>query len=320
MSALSNFPFGFAAGVTIRGVPLLQTHTGKVFFVGNGTAFDTDSVGGSNGNPGTFQRPLSTLDYAIGLCQANRGDIIFIKPGHAETYSAAAALALDVAGVAVIGLGSGSLRPTFTLDTAITTNITVSAANVHLQNCIISANFADITSVFAVTAKWFTAQACYFKATAVNMNFLALAVTDTTDNSADGLAFIGCSWIEPDLATLQMVTGNGDIDQLTITDGYFNLGVNTNDLPVCAAMATGKDMTNLKVFRNRIIRLNDANPLIASSDTTTANSGFVADNFIRHLDVSGELLVTAATNIGFANNLSTAAVDKSGYPVPAVDS
>src|SRR5690349_4202727 len=103
MSLMSNYPNGFANGISVRGVPLCQTHPGQVFWVYNGSALSAGQKGGSDGNDGTFNAPFATLDYAIGKCSDNRGDIIFVKPGHAETLTAAAAIALDVAGVAVVG-------------------------------------------------------------------------------------------------------------------------------------------------------------------------------------------------------------------------
>jgi len=110
--ALSNFPQGFTNGVTIRGIPIVQLHPGKVFYVNNSTVLAENGVGGSDGNPGTLQRPFSTIDYAIGRCTAGRGDIILVMPGHAETVTSATMINMDVAGVAIIGLGTGSSRPT----------------------------------------------------------------------------------------------------------------------------------------------------------------------------------------------------------------
>ena len=61
-----------------------------------GTVWDvtTDSCGvaGSNGNPGTYVRPFSTVDYATGRCTASRGDIIMVMPGHAESIASASAI------------------------------------------------------------------------------------------------------------------------------------------------------------------------------------------------------------------------------------
>jgi hypothetical protein len=60
--------------------------------------------------------------------------------------------------------------------------------------------------------------------------------------------------------------------------------------------------------------------LIVFADTTTTNTGFIFDNRCVHRDVAVELLVTAASVIGFAGNYASAAADASGYLLPAVDS
>ena len=150
-SQMSNYPGGFANGVVIRGVPLVQTHPGRAFWVYNGTALLTGQRNGSDGNDGSFNAPFATLDYAVGKCTASRGDVIFIKPGHAETISTATALAVDVAGIAIVGLGRGSLRPAFNL-TATSSNIAVSAANVTLHNILITGGVDAITACMTVSA------------------------------------------------------------------------------------------------------------------------------------------------------------------------
>src|SRR5665647_1889483 len=127
MGQISNFPNGFSAGITIRGIPIAQTHPGQTFWVGNSTVQMGNQRTASNGNEGTFLAPLSTITYALSRCTASRGDIIYVRPGHAETISAAAGLALNKAGVAIVGLGHGSARPTITLGTANTASITVAA-------------------------------------------------------------------------------------------------------------------------------------------------------------------------------------------------
>lgn len=152
MGGMSSYPAGFAAGISIRGVPLIQTHPGQVFWVGNRTTgLMSGQRGASDGNKGTFDSPFSTLDYAISQCVADRGDIVFVKPGHAETIASATALALDVAGVAVVGLGQGSNRPTFNL-TATDSKIAMSAANCAFWNCLVLGGIDAIVSAIVVSA------------------------------------------------------------------------------------------------------------------------------------------------------------------------
>jgi hypothetical protein len=98
-----------------------------------GSRFWVDSVTGSNSNSGTNpDSPVATLDYAIGLCTANKGDVIYVMPKHAESFAAADGFDADVAGIKIIGIGWGALRPTFTY-TATGATAAVGAANVSIQ-------------------------------------------------------------------------------------------------------------------------------------------------------------------------------------------
>jgi hypothetical protein len=70
-----------------------------------------DSNGGG-GSKGTFAHPVTTLSAAHDLVTTNNGDIIAIKPGHAETITST--VDFSKSGFAIIGLGFGFNRPTFT--------------------------------------------------------------------------------------------------------------------------------------------------------------------------------------------------------------
>lgn len=319
---MTNYPNGFANGITVRGVPLHTAFPGKVFWVSNATTLQVGQKGGSDGNKGTFDAPFATIDGAIGKCTASRGDIIFVKPGHAETISAAGAIAADVAGVAIVGLGTGSLRPTITFDTATTTTITVSAANVAFKNLIFTANFADIVSVFTTTtAKYLTVEGCYIKATATNMNFLNVIDTNATTADTDGLYVALNKWIEPDLATLSMINMDGTNADVSILDNTVQLGVNNNKAALLT-IATGKICTNMQMVGNRVFRLNTdtaTGGILAHTDGST-NSGIVAGNFAQHADTAAEILVTASAGWGVFNNYASGVAGASGYILPAADS
>jgi len=146
----SNYPNGIQ-DLVLRGAPITQLHPGKVFFVNGSSVLASGGTAGSNGNPGTYQRPFATIDYAIGRCTAGRGDIVAVMPGHTETVSAASGIALDVAGVAVIGLGSGSLRPTINY-TATAATLTMSAANCKLINILHTGGIDAVVSPIVVSA------------------------------------------------------------------------------------------------------------------------------------------------------------------------
>jgi hypothetical protein len=141
---VSNFPNGFADGISVRGLPLLSAYPGKVFWV--------SSSGGSDGNKGTFDRPFGTIDYAVGQCTAGRGDIIAVKAGHTETVTAAGGLALDVAGIALVGLGTGSSRPTVNFTTAVGADMNVDAANITIVNFLFTGGIDALTGPIDVNA------------------------------------------------------------------------------------------------------------------------------------------------------------------------
>jgi len=322
--ARSNYANGFLNGVTVRGKPLTEVYPGEVFWVNNSSVPAKGGIGGSNNNKGSYLQPFSTINYAMTQCTDNRGDIVAVMPGHAETISASATFTFSTPGVAVVGLGAGSLRPTITFDTIIDSTMNVDSANCSLKNFILTANFADITTALNVIAKDFHAEDCYFKATATNMNFLRIATATSTANTADGLSFKGCKWIEPDTATVSMVQLGADTDQVSIEDCYVNLGVNTGDLAALVVCVTGKDATNIMMKNNDVLRRNDAatQGLLMHADTTTANTGIAAGNRVLHADAAGELLITADMRIGLFDNKAcgTGISDAQGYPLPAIDS
>jgi hypothetical protein len=205
----SNFPGGFANGLSVRGMPLMQMQPGQVFYLGNGPALIQGARGGSDGNRGTFLSPYATLQGALNSAssgsgnlssnqgiQDGRGDIIFILPGHRETITSATALSLNQAGVAIIGLGAGLLRPTFVLSTATTATINVLAAGMSIQNCLFLANFAGIASVFTAANASFTA--------VIAGNLMTTSSVTGTINSGATIAGTG---ILPGIMVLNQVSG-----------------------------------------------------------------------------------------------------------------
>jgi len=131
---------GFAIGTYGEEVDLVGLfEPGSQFFVDSGT--------GSDSNTGlSWGTALATVDAAIGKCTANNGDIIWIAPGHTETWTTTGAkLVADIAGVRIIGLGQGADRPTFSFGHTGTT-WTISAANVTLSNLLLVSAVDSITT------------------------------------------------------------------------------------------------------------------------------------------------------------------------------
>lgn len=211
----SNYPGGFASGVTIRGLPLLQTHAGEIFWVNSSTtAIAKSAVGGSNGNDGSYRRPFATLDYAVGKCTANRGDIIVLMPNHTETL--AAVVALDVAGVAVIGLGQGTNRPAFT-GGFVGDLFAVSADNITISNLFFNekTTAATTNSTIDIAAANCTVQNCHF-------DFGANETLGLTVTAAGEIVwFEGNEFVITANGPTNCIQFEGVVDQPTLIDNLF---------------------------------------------------------------------------------------------------
>jgi hypothetical protein len=304
----------YSNGVSSFGMPVLPglpPTTGSVFFV--------DSTTGAAGNGGLSpDNAVSTLDIAIGKCTANKGDIIIVMPGHAETVTATS-VAADVAGVRIVGLGTGTLRPTFTYGAAAAT-ITVSAANVSFSNLRFVANFLNVTTAFTVTtAKGFEVTDSEFLDTSSILNFLALVTTNSTANAADGLTFARNLVYGLAASDGPCVVVAGNILRLNISDNVVDKAC-TNDaahLVSLAAIAA----TGARIERNRCtfaaLSSQATGTLITGSGT--ASSGIVADNYVAQIDTTTALIATAGTKLSFIQNFVSGAADKSGTIFPAAD-
>jgi hypothetical protein len=307
---ISNFPGGFSNGVNVRGLPILNTYSGTVFWV--------DSVSGSNGNKGSFDRPFATIDYAIGKCTAGKGDNIMVKALHTETISAAAGIALDVSGVSVIGLGVGNSRPVITLDTGATTTVAVTAANVTLRNLIFSANYADITACITTTKKGTNIIGCDFVDTATNMNFLTpIKATSTTNNDSDGLRVEDCLWSTPDAAALEFLEVNANLEKLVLRNNrVYAVAGTATPLILCAGT---KVLSGASIEWNFIQNGNTANDVFIDNGGSTGQSGIVAFNLVGNLDTTGAQTFGAATGLQFFENYSTSTSTEAGALAQAAD-
>ena len=190
----SNYPDGFLNGITVRGVPILNTYAGNVFWV--------DSNIGSNGNNGKLPgQPFATLDYTVGKCTANNGDIILIAPGHTETLIADSGVDIDIAGIAIIGLGKGEDRPIFTFTTAATADFKIAAANVVIANLVFKCNIANQDMMIEVSGDDAEIASCEFReGSATGLNFITIG---TADADSDRCFIHDCKFHMP-------TAGNGD--------------------------------------------------------------------------------------------------------------
>jgi hypothetical protein len=121
--------------------------TGRVFYVDSG-------AGGSSSSTGTS--PVSavpTIQDGINLGVANRGDIVYVIQGHATTIDngTSDAINVDVAGLTIIGLGSGDDMPQLTYDTT-TDEMVVSADGVTISNLRFIAGVSEVANAIEIQA------------------------------------------------------------------------------------------------------------------------------------------------------------------------
>lgn len=312
---VTNYPNGIAS----FGMPVLPSQspivrTGSVFFVCNAT-----NANGSDSNRGTDpSQPFSTLQAAINACTANKGDTIFVMPGHAETVTATS-IAANKAGISIIGVGNGTNRPTFTFGAAAAT-ITVSAANVLFQNCRFVANFADVASAFTLTtAKETAVTDSDFLDTDSTHNFLCIVTTGATANDADGLAF-NRNYVYGLAATDgAVISVLGDNLRIQACDNVVDKAA-TNNAGHFITLAA-KIVGGIRLLRNILTVVGSAGATVGvfGTGSGSTSSGVIADNYVWSLDTTTALLFTASTGIRFLQNFMSGAVDKSGTLFPAAD-
>lgn len=284
---VSNYPNGFADGITVRGVPLTVAHPGKVFFVNGSSVLAPGGIAGSDGNPGTYQKPFATIDYAIGMCTASRGDIIFVMPGHTETVSAAAGIAMDVAGVAVIGLGVGSLRPTINL-TATASTVTMSAANCSFKNILFTGGIDAIVSMIVVSAADCTIEGCELRDVTGQMTLGILTTAGANrlkilNHVHNGATAAGTN------AAIRLV--GGDRIEITAKEIDGNFAVGGIDVATTAT-------TNLYVHDvGRFFTRNAADIFLV--DTVTASTGQIGPNINIRLTDNADNITEAITGATF---------------------
>lgn len=283
----------------------LQTSTkihsglaGKVFIVGKSTLANRSmyqEIFGSD--PDGTVRFFSTIDAAIGACTASAGDTIYVLPGHTEAVTATS-INLDIAGVTIIGLGSGSLKPTLTFG-ATDSVINVTAANCKLQNLRLTAGIGDVVTAFLHAT---AAQNTQY----VDIEFFASSTFNFINCYTLGAANIsdGCKWERNYLRT-------ADAGQLAlcITAAAHNDLKFYNNYVVHAAAAAGlltagaANLLGLDV-RGNFVQTGQTDGSVGTLviTTSTASSGSIVDNDIKTADAAANVAIPIASKVYAARN------------------
>jgi len=277
--------------------------------LGTGSVFYVDSGVGTEGDGTSWLNAKDTIDEAVGLCTASRGDVILVAQGHAETVTSATGLVCDVAGVSIVGIGHGSLKPTISLGTATTANISVTAANVRLSNLKIVSALADVVEgvTLGASADGAVIDNCYFADGAANLELLVdvNAVADCDNIRIVNNQFY--AFASSNTTNAIVLTGGSDN---SIISGNLIYGTYTSG-GVDASTAASTNLT----ITNNVIGCIDAIAYAGNASTT----GLFADNRFGANTTSIAAAVTGTDAMFCWENYTTGALNASGIIDPAVD-
>ena len=277
------------------GVPVnSEFTTGSVFFV--------YSVTGSNSNDGKSpDTAFATLDFAIGNCTATKGDIIYCMPGHAETTTAIAA---DVAGITIIGIGRGRARPALTATTDASDLIDVTAANVAIKNMRLVGAASGVTSLISIAAHDFVCEGCVLEQAATPL--IGVIVTGGYDRfHFKDCLFLGTA-AGPDAAI--DLQGSGNCVDWTVEGCTFNY-LSSTDLDE-AGIRSDKTDTGVLVKDCRFIGMT-----LTAIDFNSSSTGLLEDISVLSLNATQAELMDVGTMGSVRCNVTYKSVDAIGLPV-----
>jgi hypothetical protein len=306
MSVRSSLYYRRGAGGKVA-IEDMGVSTGKRIFVHSVTGVDGTAYGF------TPDKPYATLDYAIGKCTANKGDIIYLMPGHSEAIATSLGCVLDVAGVQVIGLGHGSLQPLFTLGTATTATISVTAADCRIRNIKVLSGLADVAAgiTLAATATGTIVEDCLFMDGGLTVELkIAISIAALCSNVIVRRCRFFSDMAAATGATTAAIKTVGAADYLRIEDcfshGHYS-GANF-DLSAAASLS-------IYIRGNALINIDTDAGLTMSNNA--GDTGFVIEN-----DAAGikDTVHLAGAALAWSRNYDSNALGASAIIKPAVDS
>lgn len=226
---ITNYPNGLSSW----GLPVLPGIGGNIFadvnvyWVDSGDSENADGAGG-----GTAEQPFATIDFAVGQCVANQGDVILVKPGHTETVTAAAGLDLDVAGITVIGIGNGADRPNVNFTTVVGADMDVDAASITVVNILFTGGIDALTGPIDINTADFSLINCEYR-DVTGQTTDCIVIADAADRLLiDGYTHRGAAADGADSAILFVPVAAGGIEDAVIRNfniyGNFDTGAIEN--------------------------------------------------------------------------------------------
>jgi hypothetical protein len=266
--------------------------TGNIWFVDSGCANAATATGRSPDYADV------TIDAAINRATPSNGDVIVVMEGHAESITAANGIALDVAGIRIIGLGNGRNRPVVTFTTAVGASMDIAAANNCVENIVFVCNIDDQTAMVNITAADVTLRGCEFQMSDATYDAeIGVLVSAAGDRfKIEDCHFHGTSTTAV-AGAISFGAADNSVIRRNMICGYFG----TSGCVLNAAAAV-----NVVISENILLnRSADANNLLINLHASTV--AFIDHNRGGMIDSTGPTPVVAAASFVGENYFSTAA-------------
>lgn len=266
-------------------------------------------------------RIFATVNSALLECRSGRGDVVYVLPGHAESYGNDGDFWSNlVAGTRILCQGYGTMRPTFTFTHA------NAQADIDVADCFISgAKFTISGTTTCANPFNVTAPGFHFVNNEVEMGTaVGTKVTDFIKLSAladDCTIAANYIYSTTDAACTSVVTTTGAVDRLKIIDNGMMVGI------VTAASGVLLELSNAAIVNNFILN-NQIWNITASSkycvSPHASSTGIVHGNIWGTGDAAtapaSSAFVTYTTGYRFGINQCITTTAASALLSPTVDS
>lgn len=251
------------------------------------------STGLQSGDDQRFSEMLvTTLNAGLARCRSGMGDIVFVLPGHTESITGADFMSSLVAGTYIIGVGTGTTRPTFTW-TATASTFLFDVANTMLVNCILkladSANAGvSVTAPITVSAAGCGIVGCQIRVDGDANDLATIGITTTA--AADDFLFKDNDVYMATAATCTTFLRLVGADRAKIV-GNRIIGA-TSSVVVGLVQFITTDSLNVLMEDNWIYNtLSVSSAAVSVSAGATSSSGFVNHLYMTVLDDAANNLV-----------------------------
>ena len=304
-----------AGGVFSNGVPVggggggggADAYEGVPLTKGTVIHVDSTHTNAADTNDGKSKdRPMKTIDAAVAKCTANKGDVILVSAGHAETIAAANGIDLDIAGISVIGLGQGENRPTITFATLTTATMRINAANVTARNLLFKVNVDSLAIAIDVDKVDCEIGGCEFREGTAKQWLTCIDLNGGAANAVDRARIVGNRFFSLTAGADNAIKLAEVADQVIVMDNLMD-----GDFTDAAIHnPTGKVLTNLYIQGNTIRNRQTGDHAV---ELVSACTGMCVGNALCG-DTAAAILDPGS--LFCAGNMAQMAIDKPGFSVP----